>query len=64
MDPATALFNMITEALKLCEKVIDGQPPEVKARLWELHLKNIEDMQILWEKLIGAVKFPSPPGQP
>lgn len=40
-DLAIALIGLIT-------KVIDGQPPEVKARLWEWYIKDMEGWRALW----------------
>ena len=42
MDPLTAALNLASRVLDVTEKIIDGQPPEVRARLWELHLKHAE----------------------
>ena len=42
MDPLTAALQVALETLKLANKIVDGQPPEVRAKLWELHLRQAE----------------------
>ena len=41
MDPLTELLAFATEVVKLIEKAIDGQPPEVRAELWKLYLDDV-----------------------
>ena len=52
MDPLTALLAFATELVKLIEKAIDGQPPEVKAELWRLHIDDIKAWRAFWQGLI------------
>lgn len=59
MDPVTAFCNMITAGINLFVKVIDGQPPDVRARLWELYLQDVEKSRAIWDNLISQFKLPA-----
>ena len=48
-DRPVAVLDPVSQALRLAERVVDllqtvmeGQPPEVRARLWELFLARAE----------------------
>ncbi len=53
MDPFTAICNVITQALKVVEKAIDGQPPEVRNRLWTMYVEDVQAWRDFWKGLIS-----------
>ena len=52
MDPLTGLLAFATELVKLVEKVMDSQPPEVRADLWKMHLDDVKAWRSFWQGLI------------
>ena len=48
--------RLAIKALEVLEKIIDGQPPEVRERLWTLHLENTEWLHEAWRELWGIEK--------
>lgn len=50
MDPLTALFNAIEKGFELFKVIIEGQPPEVKAELWKMHLEDVKAWREFWAK--------------
>lgn len=55
MDPLTAGFNLATQALKVVEKLIDGQTPEQKAKLWEGYIQDAEAWRKFFAGLVALV---------
>ena len=41
IDPLTAGIELLTAIVKLATLAIESQPPEVRAKLWELHIKDL-----------------------
>jgi hypothetical protein len=55
LDPLTAALAFATEALKVVEKLIEGQTPEQKAKLWEMYIADVEAWRKFWGDLGKAV---------
>ena len=45
------VLRIIEKALQITEKVIDGQPPDVKAEMWRRYLAETE----WWHKLLAKL---------
>jgi hypothetical protein len=39
------------QLIGLIAKVIDGQPPEVRAKLWEMYLEDVREWRAFWARL-------------
>ena len=45
----------IWEGADIILLAMEGQPPEVRQRLWEIHLKNVEFWQALFDRVGEAI---------
>lgn len=43
--------DLAIEIVKLIGKIVDGQTPEVKARLWDGYLKDMDAWRAFWAAL-------------
>ena len=48
MDPVTAVANAVQAIAVMVTEIVKGQPADVKARIWEQYMKDIE----FWRKLL------------
>jgi hypothetical protein len=61
---ATAPYEgAIIAIVNLAMKAIEGQTPDQRARMWEIHIRNLENWISFWEKF-GAIFQPKPPAPP
>jgi hypothetical protein len=37
--------------IRLIDKVIEGQPPEVKADLWRMYVDDVKEWRAFWSRL-------------
>lgn len=45
MDPITAAAQAITAVANMITQIVAGQPPEVKAQIWDWYVKDIAAMR-------------------
>jgi len=45
--------RLIIKIIDLAEKIIEGQPKEVKAELWKIHLEDVK-----WWRRVFGLKIP------
>lgn len=48
MDPVTAVANAVQAIAVMVTEIVKGQPADVKARIWEQYMKDVE----FWRKLL------------
>lgn len=48
MDPITAVANAVEAIAKMVTAIVEGQPPETKAKIWDWYVKDTE----FWRKLL------------
>lgn len=49
MDPLTAFAQMLTAFFNMVTVIVEGQPPEVKAKEWERHEKFVDAVTNLFK---------------
>lgn len=47
MDPITAFANVATALLNFATKLVEGQTPEQKAKIWEWYIADVERLRML-----------------
>lgn len=52
MDPVTALLNVIIASLELVKTAMEGQPPDVRAEFWRMHLEDTKALRAWLEPLL------------
>lgn len=40
--------DLAIKALEVIEKIIDGQPPDVKKQLWEWYIEDMKGWRAFW----------------
>jgi hypothetical protein len=46
-------------AIKICdliEKAMDGQPPDVREKLWRMHVEDLSNWRAWWDKFGSIFK--------
>lgn len=52
MEATTVIIaNIIELALKIVLLAMEGQPPEVRAELWRIHLEDVKAWRTFFDKL-------------
>jgi hypothetical protein len=54
------IIEVLMTALRLIEKAMDGQPPEVRAELWRMFLEDLRAWRTFWEKVGNIFEAPQP----
>jgi hypothetical protein len=45
MDPLTAWANATKAIAEMVTEIVSGQPPDVKAKVWEWYVADVERMR-------------------
>lgn len=52
MDPLTAALNLANTLAQIVLEAMKGQSPEVRAKLWERHIKDLDKWDAFWGHLV------------
>jgi DNA-binding protein H-NS len=50
VDPLTAALNLATEIVKLCQQVIESQPPELRAAIAKQQWEDFQKWREFFER--------------
>lgn len=48
-DPITAALELATAITEVIKLAMEGQPPDVRAELWRMHVEDVKAWRTFWQ---------------